>query len=76
MPSFEEKIGGLKKPREMGSFGTEETRDLQQAMDILAELRQGVYGKNDVGWDKLRKARNYLNDILKKHLGDGENNQE
>jgi hypothetical protein len=71
MSSFE--MDKLKRPRpELGDYGTEEVRDLEHAIEILNALRQEVHGKNEVAWDKLRHARDYLNQLLAKHVGEPE----
>ncbi|MBI4053974.1 MAG: hypothetical protein HY397_01435 [Candidatus Doudnabacteria bacterium] len=66
--SFQSRMDELKKPRREAGEGTEETRDIVQAIDIITALRKEVYGKNDVAWQELWHATDHLNKLLKEHL--------
>ncbi len=65
--AFEEKMSELKKPRDMGEFGTKEARDLEHAMDIITTLKSEVSNSQTL-WDKLGHARNHLDKLIKAHL--------
>lgn len=70
--SFEEKMSELKKPREMGEFGTEEGRDLQHALDIINELKPQAV-QNDNAWRQLLHAKQHIDNLIQSHLEENKN---
>ncbi|HTU44211.1 MAG TPA: hypothetical protein VMF91_04080 [Bryobacteraceae bacterium] len=51
------------------TFETVEAQQLSQAIDLLAALQNGTFlDASQVGYEKLRNAKLYLDKLLKKHL--------
>lgn len=67
---FKEQLEELKKPKtELSGFGTEEMRDIDQALAILTNLKsQAFIGGKDVALSKLRNAAVYLKNLQEKMM--------
>ncbi len=56
-------------------FGTPEAASLQQAIDILVELRSRAAGKRRLAFDKLDHAIVYLDRLLSEHIENGDSKE-
>ncbi len=69
---FATRIQGLKDPERYKAFGTAEVAALQQAIDILVELRNHAALRRQLAFEKLNNAIRYLNEALKTYVDTSE----
>lgn len=59
-----------------GRFERESTRQLCQAVDLLTRLQNAAKAdSSQVGYEKLRNAKLYLDDMLRESLARGDQNK-
>lgn len=77
--TFETRLDGMKKPRELTNEGSSEIRDLAHANEIIVNARQQTLDKNPAAWDKLLHVSQYLESRIReethKLIGDPEKEQ-
>ncbi len=68
--ALQQKIDKLKDPEQYKEkYQDIEIQKLKQALDILSEIRKSVAtDSSKVPWDKLERARQYLDKVLREHI--------